>query len=240
MNDFLQSITKLLLDNREKMGGSWAWLGGFKGKQASKKSANKFFLGSILDYQIPAHAAWANARRFSEDILGDPEDLWHNIINIPKELWMSRFRQYSLHRFPQAHERVWRIGYEIVTKYDGDARTIWNGMSPTVVLERLNELKVGEQISRMVVGALCDTNQIQGSGDVKADIHVRRVLGRLLTGKLLTPKEALELTRKMNPENPWLLDDPLYQLGKHFCHASRPSCNNCYMHEKCTYKNNRS
>jgi len=73
-------------------------------------------------------------------------------------------------------------------------------MSPTGVLEQLNALKVGEQIARMVVGALIDTQQIVGSGDVKADIHVRRVLGRLLMGRMLNPGEALEMTREMNPQ----------------------------------------
>lgn len=237
MDNLRQQITSLLLENREKMGGSWPWLAGFKGKQADKKSANKFLLGSILDYQIPAQTAWSNARRLAEDILGDPEDLWRSIVSIPKEIWMSRFKLYSLHRFPQAHERVWRIGEEIVKKYDGDARRIWNGIPPTDVLERLNALKVGEQIARMIVGALIDTQQIVGAGDVKADIHVRRVLGRLLTGTMLKPREAVELTRAMYPQNPWLLDDPLYQIGKHFCHASVPTCNKCYLSTHCAFRN---
>ena len=41
---------------------------------------------------------------------------------------------------------------------------------------------VGPQLSRMTAGALHDTKQIVGPGELKADIHVRRVLGRVFTG----------------------------------------------------------
>jgi endonuclease III len=99
-------------------------------------------------------------------------------------------------------------------------------------------MKVGEQISRMIVGALCDTEQIQGSGDVKVDTHVRRVLGRVLRGSPFTLSEApiaLEKTREMWRENPWLLDEPLYSLGKQFCYASNPDCDDCYLQKECTF-----
>ena len=236
MSSKLQTVAQVLLDHRGTDEGFWAWL--VNGKPASKKDASKFLLGSILDYQIPAERAWENARRLAEDILDDPDDLWHRISSIPKSEWMSRRAEYSLHRFPQAHERVWRIASDIVAHYDGDARRIWENQPPRVVLDRLNWLRVGEQISQMVVGALIDTGQIEGSGDVKADAHVRRVLGRLLRGHPFTLREAsaaVEATRKMHHENPWLLDRPLYLLGKRVCHASDPKCGECYARGVCTF-----
>jgi endonuclease III len=136
---------------------------------------------------------------------------------------------------------VWRIGNEIVAKYDGDARNIWKGQSPDVVLGRLLELRVGEQISRMIVGALIDTEQIKGSGDVKVDIHVRRVLGRVLRGEGYSVKEVrivIEKTREMYPKNPWMLDKPLYELGNYTCKAANPDCQNCYLRKKCAYYKN--
>jgi len=195
-------------------------------------------LGCILDYQMPAEIAWENARRLAEDIFSNPNDLWHHISGVPLSKWKMKWEEYKLHRFPKAHERVWRIGRDIVAHYGGDARNIWKGQSPDVVLDRLNQMKVGEQISRMVVGALCDADQIQGSGDVKVDTHIRRVLGRVLRGSPFTPSEApivLEKTREMWPENPWLLDEPLYSLGKEFCYASNPDCDDCYLQKECTF-----
>jgi endonuclease III len=195
-------------------------------------------LGCILDYQMPAEIAWENARRVAEDIFGNPNDLWHQISGVPLSKWNMKWEEYKLHRYPKAHERVWRIGRYIVAHYGGDARNIWKGQPPDVVLDRLNQMKVGEQISRMIVGALCDTDQIQGSGDVKVDTHLRRVLGRVLRGSPFTPSEApivLEKTRVMWPENPWLLDEPLYSLGKEFCYASNPDCGYCYLQKECTF-----
>ncbi len=169
MNSKSQRVAKLLLNNRKDDDIEF-WLGK-NGQIADKKSANKFLLSSILDYQIRTETAWENARRLAEDILGDPDDLWGCITSNSKSQWISKWNEYSLHRFPKAHERIWRIGNEIVTRYDSDARKIWADQTPVIVLERLNQLRVGEQIARMIIGALCDTRQIVGSGDVKADIQ---------------------------------------------------------------------
>ncbi|MCD4807481.1 MAG: hypothetical protein K8R13_07940 [Methanococcoides sp.] len=238
MNSKSQRVATFLLNNRKGDDIEfWDWLGKSKGQTTDKKSANKFLLGSILDYKILAETAWENARRLAEDILGDPDDLWECITSNSKSQWISKKDEYSLHWLSQAHERVWRIGNEIVTRYDGDARKIWADQTPVIVLERLNELSVGEQIARMINGALCDTGQILGSGDVKADIHVRRVLGRVLTGELLSPDKATEITRKMNPENPWRLDKSLYLIGKDYCSASNPLCDKCYLNNECTFCN---
>lgn len=227
-------VTKLLLHN-DKSQGFWPWLE--QGK-VTKKEANKFFLGAILDYQIPADKAWENARRLTEDIFKDPEDLWGLIVSLSLEEWMKRFSDYSLHRFPKAHERVWRIGNDLVRSYNSDARNVWIGKSANEVIDCLNELKVGEQLARMIVGALIDTGQIEGVSDVKADIHVTRVLGRVFKGERFSPKEAVDYTRKMMPENPWTLDQPLFWLGKTLC-SSTPKCFECYLSKECMYYNSR-
>jgi endonuclease III len=153
---------------------------------------------------------------------------------------MSKRKEYSLHRFPKAHERVWTIGKRIAQQYGGDARRIWQDQSLDAILYRLNDLRIGEQISRMVVGALIDTGQIDGKGDVKVDIHVRRVLGRVLEGHEFSADDAskvIDLTREMYPENPWMLDRPLYLLGKQKCRALGPDCDDCYLRQVCAYYN---
>ena len=231
-------INTLLLENHKSDDTEfWDWINVSNGETVDKKNANKFLLGCILDYRILAETAWKNARRLSEDILGDPDDLWGSITSVSKSQWSSKWKEYSLHRFPVAHDRVWRIGKDIVDLYEGDARNIWNSDSPSVVLNRLNEMRVGEQISRMTVGALYDTGHISGIGDVKADIHIRRVLGRALIGEVFSPDKATEITREMNSDNPWLLDRPLYLIGKNYCSATNPKCNKCYLHDECAFRN---
>ena len=185
-----------------------------------------------------AETAWANAKNLAENILGDPDDLWGRITTVSLDQWNSKRKQYSLHRFPKGHERVYTIGKRLVAQYGADARTIWEGQSIDATLHRLNDIGVGQQISRMVVGALIDAGLLHGKGDVKADIHVRRVLGRLLKGSEFTVDEArlaVDTTRRMHPANPWLLDRPLYRLGKSICVASNPRCPDCFMQSACAY-----
>ena len=109
-------------------------------KPLTMKNANKFILGAIIDYQILADVAWDNAKRLSEAILGDPASLWGHITDsYTKDEWASKWREFRIHRFPAAHNRIWRIGEEVVKRYDGDVRKIWEGKSPDAVLSILEK-----------------------------------------------------------------------------------------------------
>jgi endonuclease III len=232
----LSRVGKLLLDNRSESDGLvWPWLSDFIGIEIDKKSANKFFLFCILDYRMNTEKVWENARKLSDTILGNPDDLWGTITQISEYEWMSKFKEYKIHRFPDAHKRVWRIGNDIVKYYDSDVRYIWRGKSPSIILEELKKMKVGDKISNMCVGALIDTKQIDGSGDIKADVHVKKVLGRVIKGEPLTDKESIEYTRKMYPKNPWLLDRELYSIGREKCLNNECFCDNCYLKKECEY-----
>lgn len=237
MDNHLQRVSELLLNNRGEVDSNfWGWLK--PNQRVSLKDANKFMLASILDYQMHSRIAWQNAQRLAEDILKNPDKLWHEITSITLEEWKAKRVEYSLHRFPKGHERVWTIGERIVEKYKGDARKIWNNQSTDKVMRRFDKLGVGEQLSRMIVGALIDTGHISGRADVKADTHVRRVLGRVLQGHEFPLQDAdkvVVLTREMHPDNPWLLDRPLYLLGKQMCQARVLNCEDCFLRTECVY-----
>lgn len=200
----------------------------------SMRNANKFLLGSILDYQIKADLAWNNARRLSEEILGNPPKLWHKIVNsYSRKQWASKWRPFSLHRFPVAHDRVWRIGAEIVDQYDGDARKIWQRNPPSAILSELTNMRCGEEISRMIVGCLITSGHVKGTGDVKVDIHVKRVLGSIVDKKNLFSQEARDLARKIYSANPWQIDLPLYDIGRRYCTKSWLYCDDCPVSAEC-------
>lgn len=234
-NERLDRITKLLLSNRDDGQKFWEWLSDINGKPLDKKTANKFLFCCILDYQMKAETVWGKGKRFTEETLGDPEDLWGYVTSFSHDEWMSKFKEFSLHRFPKAHERVWRIGKIIAGEHNGDARDIWIGKNSAEILECLYKMRMGKQISNMLLGALLDTKQIDGQGDIKADINVKRVLGRVIIGEEFTVDEAIKTTRMMYPDNPWLLDRELYLIGKEYCLLSVCYCDDCYLINECEY-----
>ncbi len=239
----LNRITNRLLLNASRLNAtpqsySSTWLLPSSQKRLSKKNANKFLLGSMLDYQIPGHVAWENARRLAERILDDPADLWEEVTSTSQSRWKRKWRKYKLHRFPAAHDRIWRIGKEVVLQYHGDAREIWENQNSEIVLRRLENLRVGKQLSRMMVGSLIDSGHVGGSGDVKVDRHIRRAFGRLLVGRGFSESEVDEVTkvtRRMHPSNPWVLDWPLFVLATTVCTIRDPKCANCEFRTDCSY-----
>lgn len=144
----LTEISKVLLANRSEDRSGWYWISDAGLKTLDKKRANKYLLACILDYQMKYARAWDNARRLAESILGDPPSLWQTITEIPFSTWRQKFKEYSLHRFPVAHERIWTIGKRVVDAYAGDARQLWKGLSPADATAALIDLGVGEQLSK--------------------------------------------------------------------------------------------
>ena len=206
-NDKYNRVRQLIREERRRQPPMRVmFLSRLNGRPADKRSANKFLLGCILDYQMKVGVVWESARRFAEDDLEDPRDLWREIIAIPRLNTPAVRRRYTLHRFPAAHARVQRIGRQIVSRYAGDARNIWKNQSPCVTQERLEQMGVGPQLSRMTAGALHDSKQIVGAGELKADIHVRRVLGRVFTGDMFSAATALSIANEMMPRGSWKLD----------------------------------
>lgn len=124
----------------------------------------------------------------------------------------------------------------MVEKYDGDARHIWSDRAAAgSVLDRLLDLGAGVQISRMIVRALKDVGVVVGASDVKADIHVRRVLGRSVEGTEITVDKAHEIARQMHPLDPSELDWPLLNVGKMWCRKTSPRCGECYLKALCIW-----
>jgi hypothetical protein len=210
-----------------------------RGVEPTKKNANKFLFGCILDFQMNPDTLWKRTEKFIEEILGDPEDLWNLIDGLTEREWLSKWMPYPVNRFKnRGSYKVRRVAKQMVLKYNGDARNLWQGSTQSEALARVQDLVGGVQIPRMIVGLLKDNEQISGTGDVKVDTNVKKVLGRLLRGYEYTTSEedtVVTETRKLFPSDPWLLDQPLFRLGREICFKDEPDCQVCYLRFHCTF-----
>jgi hypothetical protein len=198
---------------------------------SSKRDANRFLFTSAMDYQMKSDTIWHRAKGFVEDELGNPTNLWETIRSFSLSKWRAKCAAMPLHRFPQVYTRHWRIAEQVQGLYRGDARRIWRSCSAQEALEAIG---MGPQLSRMTVGALKDEKQVTGCALVKADLHVRRVIGRVFDGEQVTEARATELTQELHPRDPWKLDNGLFQLGRAHCRPA-PDCGNCPLRRDCCF-----
>lgn len=208
------------------------WSGLITGTQ---KAANLFVLGAIIDYQMTADYIWKKATWLAEEHFKGTENVWKEIAKYSEIEWDNFCKENSVHKFPGAYRRIRRIGLVIADTYGGDARNIWRGVSNDKVRERLTDMRFGPQITNMVMGALFDCKVLVGKLDIKADSNVTRVLGRVIKGGIITSKQANELARLIHPENPWLIDFPIFDAGREFCHKNNPDCDNCPFNDFCKF-----
>jgi len=238
----LQEIGRKLIENRKTLsvqGSDWGRIKDYSPSNCPIEVANEFLLCCLIDYRSDTFAAWRNGMTYFRSLPAeDRNSLWKMISSIPKDVWESedKYRQCGLHWMRPAHNRLWRIAYDVCLYFDGDPRNIWQGDDPFDVFCRLYYIGAGPQISRMIVGALKDCMYITGKGDVKADTHVCRVLARIIEGINEIPAlDAVYLARKIYPYDPWLLDWPLWYLGRSKCKSDSPSCEECYLKPKCKF-----
>ncbi len=238
----LREIGRKLIENRQTLsvvGSDWGRIKDYSPNNCTIEVANEFLLCCLIDYRSDTFAAWRNGITFFRSLsVEDRNSLWKMISSFPKNIWESeeKYRQCGLHWMRPAHNRLWRIAHDVCLYFDGDPRKIWHGDDPFDVFCRLYYIGAGPQISRMIVGALKDCKYITGKGDVKADTHVCRVLARIIEGINEIPAlDTVYLARKMYPPDPWLLDWPLWDLGRSKCKSSSPSCEECYLNPDCKF-----
>ena len=141
----------------------WPWLTELEGRPASKKNANKFMLGAIMNYWMRPEVSWDNAEKLAEDILEDPDDLWDTIADKSDadvtEIFTGPPR---LHRFlKMMPEMVREVAINVVKEYDGDSRKIWKDQDVSDILQRLHAIGVKKQTSALILWALRESGQIK-------------------------------------------------------------------------------
>lgn len=198
-----------------------------------------FVLASIMDQQIKAERAWIIPFRLKEK-LGD--------FSMDTLLEQSEIDVYHLMAEPEPLHRFvekmagffFRAVQRIAHKYNSDASLIWKDRpsSATVVYRFLEFDGVGPKIASMDANILAREFKVEFSdyfsNDISADVHVRRVFGRLgLTPPDASVDQLVFRARSLHPEFPGLMDFPAWEIGRNWCRAKNPECDKCYMNDLC-------
>lgn len=198
-----------------------------------------FVLACTMDRQISAERAWLIPYLVSQKLGG---------FSFPRlrELSLRDIRKLltkpePLHRFTDVMSQVFHAAIQhIAGEYGGDAGAIWRDSPPSarVVFRFLQFRGVGPKIATMATNILARDFKITFADyysiDVSADIHVRRVFGRLGLVKDGAPLEdVIYCARALNPEFPGLLDFPAWEIGRKWCRPTELRCEACYMEPDC-------
>ena len=203
-----------------------------------------FVLASVMDRQIKAERAWLIPFRFKEKLgnftmdtlLEQSESDVRHLMTKPEPL--HRFVDMMAGFFFRAVQRIAR-------EYNSDASLIWKDKpsSATVVYRFLEFDGVGPKIASMAANILAREFKVEFSDyfsiDISADVHVRRVFGRLgLTPPGASADQLIFRARSLHPEFPGLMDFPTWEIGRNWCRPKIPECHKCYMNDLCRFPRN--
>ncbi len=196
----------------------WPFLPNQLGKQPTAGEANAFLLGCCIDYRQRTRTAWRKAEEFCNERVGlaNRDRLWRWIADHDRQDWDSRWAAYGyLHPTPARHRKLYAIADTLVVHYGGDARQLWSKKNVGRLKEILqNELAVGPQITRMIIGGLRDHRLINiTTGDLKADTHVIRLMNAMGLSKTANAEQVAADGRRWFKKDPWFSDSALYHLG---------------------------
>ncbi|HWB09921.1 MAG TPA: hypothetical protein VG826_11880 [Pirellulales bacterium] len=198
-----------------------------------------FVLACVMDRQIRAEKAWLIPFRFAQKLgTFDFSRLATLTLDETRELMT---KPEPLHRYTEEMSKNFHAAVVVLRqKYAGDAAKMWADCpSSADVVYRFLELRgVGPKIATMAANILAREFKIPFrdfySIDVSADVHVRRVFGRL---RLINEGDSLEAVvyraRALHPEFPGLLDYPAWEIGRRWCRPQAPLCGECYMRDLC-------
>ena len=149
----------------------------------------------------------------------------------------------ALHRFPKKLSGwVKNTCKMLVEEYGGDPRHIWNNTkSARMIEERLKEFPgIGQKKASMLINILANDrgfrNIDRSEIDISVDSLVRRVFLRTGLADHDSIDDIIEVSRKLNPDFPGILDLSAWRIGQDYCFPKRPDCKHCPLGTICRKK----
>lgn len=200
-----------------------------------------FVLACCMDRQMNAEKAWMIPVTIMR-LTGETSIEALSDISLSK--YKSLFKNNNLHRYPEKMAEVFYYAvHRIVDDYQGDASRIWaNNPSSAIVVARFLEFHgVGPKIATMATNILARDFHVPMSDyigiDVSVDVHIKRVMKRMgLIPDNCSDDHIRYVARELSPSYPGIIDEPLWQIGRDFCHAGDPDCSNCTVASSCSFK----
>jgi endonuclease-3 len=197
-----------------------------------------FVLACVMDRQIKAEKAWIIPHRISER-LGTFS--MQELVKLTRQQVTDLMsKPERLHRFDKMSELFHLAIQRIANQYSGDAAGIWKGepSSAEVVYRFLEFEGIGPKIATMAANLLARIFKIPFADyfsiDISADVHVRRVFGRLgLCPSDASIEQITYKARALHPTFPGIMDSPTWEIGRQWCSPQNPKCNSCYMNDLC-------
>jgi endonuclease III len=197
-----------------------------------------FVLANVMNRQITAEKAWRIPYLVSQKIGGFSMEA---LSALSREDICKLMSNPPLHRFVEMmSECFYKAVQRIAGQYAGDASRIWKGKpsSAEVVYRFLEFEGVGPKIANLATNDLARRFKIPFADyfsiDVSADVHVRRVFGRLeLCPHDSAVEQVVYRARALHPEFPGLIDLATWEIGYNWCKARDPECDTCCMKGLC-------
>lgn len=204
-----------------------------------KRHPHAFVLACIMDRQIKAERAWLIPHLISEKLGSFSMDDLAKLSQ--KKVFRLMSKPEPLHRFVDTMSGCFHGAIQkISSKYGGDASRMWVNCpsSAQVVFNFLEFDGVGPKIATMATNILARDFKVPFSDfhsiDISADVHVRRVFGRLgLCPSAATVEQLIYKARALHPEFPGIMDFPSWEIGRSWCRPRAPVCDDCYMQDLC-------
>lgn len=212
---------------------------------STRKKANHFFVGVMLDRIVKASMAWNSGKLIVEEYGGGKTDFWKIIEAIDRdklhEFMKSGDGGKALHIYhEQMTDNLKHAAGLMLEKYGGDPGKIWQVEKNDIekVKKRLREFRgIGEQLASMAVMILVrDYGNLGGRESFpflvpKVDVHTKRVFQR--TGLTTGSQTVVEVARELNPDFPAILDKPAWRIGMKYCFKNNPNCKECPITSVC-------
>jgi endonuclease III len=198
-----------------------------------------FLLASCLDRGSPSRLIWTIPWWLRQD-LGHLDPARISSLSLAEiEALVDRLprKPRYAHDTPRTLRELTQM---VVGDFHGDAAAVWRGRSARDFQRSLERIRgVGPNISSMTVqlvervfpGELAGGDEQQRN--IKVDVHTRRVLHRLGVAPDDSDEAARQAARRLNPDQPGLVDAPLWYIGHKWCRPTAPLCDQCPVCDLC-------